>query len=90
MTTYTKADVKDFWNRNVCQTEFINGVESGSKEFFEEAENVTEIYAGSGCGFGSSDFTFSVKAYIDDLIGAEGAYDDLKTIFDPCLKVVKK
>ena len=44
MTTYTKADVKDFWNRNVCQTEFINGVESGSKEFFEEAENVRYKY----------------------------------------------
>lgn len=37
---YTKDDVKNFWNRNVCQTEFIKGHQRGTKEFFEEAERV--------------------------------------------------
>jgi ubiquinone/menaquinone biosynthesis C-methylase UbiE len=36
--TFTKKDVEDFWNRNVCQTEFIKEDERGSLEFFEEAE----------------------------------------------------
>lgn len=44
MTTYTKADVKDFWNRNVCQTEFIKGAERGTKNFFEEAEKIRYKY----------------------------------------------
>lgn len=39
-TKYTKEDVKNFWNRNVCQTEFIKGQERGTKSFFEEAERV--------------------------------------------------
>lgn len=39
-TTYTKQDVKEFWNRNVCQTEFIKSGERGSREFFEEAERI--------------------------------------------------
>ncbi|NIW78987.1 MAG: hypothetical protein GWN16_05775, partial [Calditrichae bacterium] len=37
---YTKEDVKEFWNRNVCQTEFIKAGERGSREFFENAEKV--------------------------------------------------
>ena len=44
MPTYTKADVRDFWNRNICQTEFIKGVETGSRDFFEEAERVRYKY----------------------------------------------
>jgi len=39
-TTYTKDDVREFWNRNVCQTEFIKAGERGDREFFEEAERV--------------------------------------------------
>jgi len=37
-------DVKEFWNRNVCQTEFIKSDEPGSKAFFEEAERVRYKY----------------------------------------------
>jgi ubiquinone/menaquinone biosynthesis C-methylase UbiE len=40
----TLGDVKDFWNRNVCQTEFIRTDETGSKAFFEEAEKVRYKY----------------------------------------------
>lgn len=39
-TTYTKQDVKEFWNRNVCQAEFIKTGERGSREFFDEAERI--------------------------------------------------
>lgn len=41
---YTKNDVKDFWNRNVCQTEFIKSGELGSREFFEESERIRYKY----------------------------------------------
>ena len=44
MTQYTKTDVKEFWNRNVCQTEFIKGSEQGTREFFEEAERIRYKY----------------------------------------------
>jgi len=44
MKQYTKTDVKEFWNRNVCQTEFIKGAEQGTKEFFEEAERIRYKY----------------------------------------------
>ncbi len=48
MKTITKqptlGDVKYFWNRNVCQTEFIKTDEVGSKMFFEEAERVRYKY----------------------------------------------
>lgn len=37
---YTLNDVKNFWNRNVCQTEFIKNVERGDKNFFEKAERI--------------------------------------------------
>lgn len=40
----TLREVKDFWNRNVCQTEFIKTEETGSKGFFEEAERVRYKY----------------------------------------------
>jgi ubiquinone/menaquinone biosynthesis C-methylase UbiE len=40
----TLAEVKDFWNRNVCQTEFIKSDTIGSKPFFEEAELVRYKY----------------------------------------------
>ena len=40
----TLGDVKDFWNRNVCQTEFIKTDETGSRAFFEEAERVRYKY----------------------------------------------
>ncbi|HPS82864.1 MAG TPA: class I SAM-dependent methyltransferase [Bacteroidales bacterium] len=43
-TKYNKDDVKNFWNRNVCQTEFIKGQKTGSKEFFEEAEKIRYKY----------------------------------------------
>ena len=39
-TTFTKEDVKEFWNRNVCQTEHLTDTEWGSKAFFEKVENV--------------------------------------------------
>lgn len=42
--TYTKKDIKDFWNRNVCQTEFIKAGERGSRQFFEEAEKIRYKY----------------------------------------------
>lgn len=41
---FTKRDVKDFWNRNVCQTEFIKKKEWGTKPFFEETERVRYKY----------------------------------------------
>ncbi|TSA23924.1 class I SAM-dependent methyltransferase [bacterium] len=41
---FTKQDVKEFWNRNVCQTEFIKGKEEGSLGFFEEAEKIRYKY----------------------------------------------
>jgi ubiquinone/menaquinone biosynthesis C-methylase UbiE len=41
---FTKEDVKNFWNRNVCQTEFIKGYRLGTKEFFEEAEKIRYRY----------------------------------------------
>jgi ubiquinone/menaquinone biosynthesis C-methylase UbiE len=44
MTTYTKADVKEFWNRNVCQVEFIKDKEPGTQEFFEQSEHVRYKY----------------------------------------------
>lgn len=44
MTTYTKADVKSFWNRNVCQAERIKDSSPGSKEFFEKAEQIRYKY----------------------------------------------
>ena len=44
MTNFTKSDVKEFWNRNVCQTEFIKGKESGTRDFFEEAERIRYKY----------------------------------------------
>lgn len=44
MTSYTKSDVRNFWNRNVCQTEFITGPERGSKEFFAQAEKIRYKY----------------------------------------------
>jgi ubiquinone/menaquinone biosynthesis C-methylase UbiE len=44
MTTYTKADVKSFWNRNVCQAERIKDAEPGTREFFEEAEKIRYKY----------------------------------------------
>lgn len=37
---FTKQDVKDFWNENVCQTEFIKDKKVGTKPFFEEAERI--------------------------------------------------
>lgn len=36
-------------------------------------------------GFGSSDFTYMIKEYLDDLIGRS----PLKTVFDPYLRIVK-
>lgn len=44
MTTYTKADVKSFWNRNVCQAERIKNAEPGTKEFYEKAEKIRYKY----------------------------------------------
>lgn len=41
---FTKSDVKDFWGRNVCQTEFIKGHAQGTMPFFEEAENIRYKY----------------------------------------------
>jgi len=41
---YTKEDVREFWNRNVCQTEFIQNDERGTLKFFEEAEKVRYKY----------------------------------------------
>lgn len=40
----TKKDVQEFWNRNVCQTEFLKIEQRGSAEFFREAEQVRYKY----------------------------------------------
>lgn len=40
----SKEEVKAFWNRNVCQTEFIKSDQTGSKEFFEEAAKIRYKY----------------------------------------------
>lgn len=37
-------DVRRFWNRNVCQTEFLTDFERGTKEFFDAAEQVRYRY----------------------------------------------
>ena len=39
-----KVQVHDFWNRNVCQTEFNDVENRGSREFFEEAEHIRYQY----------------------------------------------
>jgi ubiquinone/menaquinone biosynthesis C-methylase UbiE len=43
-TVFTKEDVRNFWNRNVCQTEFIKGEARGTKSFFEKAEEIRYKY----------------------------------------------
>ncbi len=35
----TKDEVRDFWNRNVCQADLPKG-EPGTKEFFDEVEAI--------------------------------------------------
>ena len=40
----TKKDVEEFWNRNVCQTEFLKTGERGTEEFYQEAERVRYKY----------------------------------------------
>ncbi len=40
----SKQEVKDFWNRNVCQTEFIKAGELGTRDFFEEAVRIRYKY----------------------------------------------
>jgi ubiquinone/menaquinone biosynthesis C-methylase UbiE len=40
----TLGDVQAFWNRNVCQTEFIKNDQIGSKNFFAEAERIRYKY----------------------------------------------
>jgi len=40
----TKQDVQEFWNRNVCQTEFLKSGQRGTEEFFQEAEKVRYKY----------------------------------------------
>jgi len=40
----TKKDVGEFWNRNVCQTEFLKTGERGTEEFYQEAERVRYKY----------------------------------------------
>lgn len=39
-----KDSVKDFWNRNVCQTDYIKNQERGTKIFFEESEQLRYHY----------------------------------------------
>jgi len=40
----TKNDVQEFWNRNVCQTEFLKTGQRGSEKFFQEAEQLRYKY----------------------------------------------
>jgi hypothetical protein len=56
----------------------------------EEAEDWTDRYEGTGCGFGSSDMSYAIQGYLDHLIGATGQREALKTVFDPVLMVVSK
>jgi predicted Rdx family selenoprotein len=44
----------------------------------------------SDCGFGSSDMTYCVKQYIDDVIYQIGKSSEYKTDFKPYLSVIKK
>jgi len=55
----------------------------------EIAEETVEEYNdwGSGQGFGSSDFTYTMKGFIDEMCNRIGG---LETIFSPVLMVVKK
>ena len=39
-----KQEVKSFWERNVCQTEFIHKGEVGTEGFFKEAERIRYKY----------------------------------------------
>ncbi len=57
-------------------TQSVNDVNEGLEDYPED------------CGFGSSDFTYSLKEYIDNLIYVSG--QELKTVFSPRLSVVKK
>lgn len=40
----SKQEVKAFWNRNVCQTEFIKEVNWGTEAFFNKAERIRYKY----------------------------------------------
>ena len=39
----SKEEVRDFWNRNVCQAD-LPGAEAGTREFFDEVENIRYKY----------------------------------------------
>jgi ubiquinone/menaquinone biosynthesis C-methylase UbiE len=39
----SKEEVRDFWNRNVCQAD-LPGAEAGTKEFFDEVEEIRYKY----------------------------------------------
>ena len=41
---YDICAVKDFWNRNICQTDFLKDYEIGTREFFEESEKLRYRY----------------------------------------------
>ncbi|MBN2089561.1 class I SAM-dependent methyltransferase [candidate division KSB1 bacterium] len=43
MKEQNKEQVRDFWNRNVCHTKFIEE-EQGTKQFFEKAEEIRYKY----------------------------------------------
>lgn len=42
--THELDDVRTFWNRNVCQTEFLTEFERGTREFYDAAEQVRYRY----------------------------------------------
>jgi hypothetical protein len=52
----------------------------------EIAQDWTEQWSDSE-GFGSSDFTFALKDFIDQLIVIKK--QPFKTVFNPCLEIVK-
>ena len=43
------------------------------------AEDLVERYAGTGCGFGSSDMTYELKSFLDDL-GFKTSFDNHKLV----------
>jgi hypothetical protein len=75
--------------RNTYQTEgkyFITEV------MLEGMEDIKEEYSDwpEGEGFGSSDFTFALKSFIDFVIDNGGLSEKFKTGFTPYLSITKK
>jgi len=55
----------------------------------EEAEQLIECWP-EGCGFGSSDTTFSIRAVARDIIHSLDLQEKLELKFNPCLEISLK